>query len=696
MAAVGESSSASAGATQEVVPAEAGGGGGKIQQIRDMLLRMFNLEEPKITDKMRGLLMREEVPMVLVSFITMVEEDLKSAEGIGHRQRPLPGTEPTEWLIRSFRIAMLLASEEPSPVMLEFLEARTERLLSLLFDVFRPESIGSIPHACYVVDSLLRRFPDKVLACIAEAADPMGTFIAPLLDNCCEPCCRTTLLTMLASDPLSSTIKWNFARSLSQWKLLVQMADRISRPVASAELSSAAAALVCDAVDLLALDMTIGQLLLQPIGYCPELVDGLLVKVLDTSIEYEQRVDASRTLSYLVEKAAEETITLPVEDMASEPNTVPNQLHSLETLLFAHLRKHLTSLVMLLSDGEQGFAEVAKTSPSKISRIPPLSDTRGFKAMDPIAHPGSYCAPPMTALRVVILRLIADMISVNATNLDYLPLETWRIMSTLFFQYPHSDMMHCQFYRILFAALRSNHEASLKELLQKCRFIAHLISRTSEAPTGPTSDGVELVIRRTNATGHMLRFCNAIRLQAALLPPSAFLRQFLQSHSTWRQLLPDLLAVTARQSQKGLGIAVQETEEGNLYGLSSPLHMRNSMGDITIEAFGEVDALSPESVGLGSEYARQMGFDGEVDWSGSPPRRKKCKKKSKKKRKGGSRASKSPSTPTSKISSSSPSAASPGAMASPGGASGSSSCDEEDVDEEEEGECDVAAELSYD
>lgn len=249
---------------------------------------------------------------------------------------------------------------------------------------------------------------------------------------------------------------------------------------------------------------------------------------------------------------------------------------------------------------------------------------------------------------------------------------------------------------------RSNHEASLKELLQRCRFVAHLIAENTEpAPTaGPASPtgsgggggaggggGPELVIRTTSTTGHMLRFCNAIRLQAALLPPSAFLRQFLQSHATWRQMLPDLLAVTARQNMKRMGFAVQQHEGANHFDLTSPLDERRSIDDITIEAFGDVDAMSPETVGHGSEFARAMGFEGEVEWSGSPTRRKRSKKKKKRKIRGGSRAQRSPGTPgrpaSEGVTSSPRLVLSPD---TPGGGS-SSSCDEDlDYDDEVEGD----------
>jgi len=156
-------------------------------------------------------------------------------------------------------------------------------------------------------------------------------------------------------------------------------------------------------------------------------------------------------------------------------------------------------------------------------------------------------------------------------------------------------------YRIFWAALRHNHEPSLKQLLQTGRFLHHLVVHTTApnptATSSPTSSSAQpasspnarifspkksteasgslpspasptspssgvgslppLVLAATAHTGHVLALGSALRLQCALLPPSAWLRTFLQSHATWRAFLSLLERTTlAQQRGRGMGFRV--------------------------------------------------------------------------------------------------------------------------------------------
>lgn len=51
-----------------------------------------------------------------------------------------------------------------------------------------------------------------------------------------------------------------------------------------------------------------GELLLQPIGYCKELVDGLASMAVDEDLPLERRTDGARALLGITHKAAEDTI----------------------------------------------------------------------------------------------------------------------------------------------------------------------------------------------------------------------------------------------------------------------------------------------------------------------------------------------------------------------------------------------------
>lgn len=51
-----------------------------------------------------------------------------------------------------------------------------------------------------------------------------------------------------------------------------------------------------------------GELLLQPIGHCKELIDGLAAMAVDESLSLERRTDSARTLLGITQKAADPNI----------------------------------------------------------------------------------------------------------------------------------------------------------------------------------------------------------------------------------------------------------------------------------------------------------------------------------------------------------------------------------------------------
>lgn len=51
-----------------------------------------------------------------------------------------------------------------------------------------------------------------------------------------------------------------------------------------------------------------GELLLQPIGYCKELVDGLAAMAVDQGLALERRTDSARVLLGIAQKAASDNI----------------------------------------------------------------------------------------------------------------------------------------------------------------------------------------------------------------------------------------------------------------------------------------------------------------------------------------------------------------------------------------------------
>jgi hypothetical protein len=288
-------------------------------------------------------------------------------------------------------------------------------------------------------------------------------------------------------------------------------------------------------------------------------------------------------------------------------------------------------------------------------------------------------------------------------GLKLVPPETWKVLVTWFFDYPHANLYHHVFYELLWLVLRSNHTPSLQALFQKQRLVTLLMDEYArgaprlvnvaapglpgaggggaeapgaEAPEGGAgsagpegSEGAEeegpevdegdgeaadggegsggegggerggegglqspprigarpapgggsrlgtgAAWGRSAATkkanrGHVLKCCNAVRLQCETLPPSAFLRLYLRAHEPWQGFAQTVLrADTAAMLQPGGGFAVPrrwgEVQSGGGDGW-------DSLGDGSpVSPMANIRQRSGEDEhGLGSQYASSLGFD---------------------------------------------------------------------------------------
>ena len=95
----------------------------------------------------------------------------------------------------------------------------------------------------------------------------------------------------------------------------------------------------------------------------------------------------------------------------------------------------------------------------------------------------------------------------------------WPTLCDWVFQYPENNLYHVQFLRMFQAISLEHHEATLRLVLQKAKFVSRAV-RTCKAG-GPLR-------------GILLTCLNCLRLRSQSLPPRAFLRQFLESHDAWK------------------------------------------------------------------------------------------------------------------------------------------------------------------
>jgi hypothetical protein len=179
-----------------------------------------------------------------------------------------------------------------------------------------------------------------------------------------------------------------------------------------------------------------------------------------------------------------------------------------------------------------------------------------------IRHPGRYIIQkPFTTKRLHLLTLFTDLVTYEShceskndagpyhcaiealDKVSDLPLPAgkddgdlekgticnpWPGICDLLFDYPENNMYQYQFYRLIHGLCATNHEKTLKLVVQKCKFLSKAIKICS-AKSEPSS-----------ARGVLLRCLNALRLHSQSISTHSFLRHYLESHDGWKNFQDEL------------------------------------------------------------------------------------------------------------------------------------------------------------
>lgn len=678
---------------------------------RSLVSKMLELEQPFITEKMVEFLLQDGVCETFVSFISQIPEDLEDeineppmpplAEGEirEEKPRPEPGDEVTPALRRSYRATMLLASDDPTDTLLKFLRQRAKPITAALFKVFWWPAKGSLHHACRVLDHLLRHEANSVLDTVGRNKSALERHIGPMLRMAEYSPVSETLLVKLLTWPsvmgmqgggrfrqlnsatdgsfsapyqVAPESRWKMYKSLAEWRFLVVLGSQVYSPQVSFRHASACADMLLEAVEVLSSDEN-GELLLQPIGHCPELLKGLIGVAVgrERVLPLEQRTGAARVVLGLLQKAVNDHVLCapslrPQSAMQQAPVLVPNHLCSVRTLLHEIVRGELPNIVKAVVEGPEehsmhhkkkhshhhhrhhgsensldrsrGFStdtrsettetkegeELECISPSES----PKAGADGHKESSAVSHPGHSVQTPFTVLRYLLVCIILEISKHDGSVTDKLPMELWHSLCAWMFEYPHNDLYQAVFFRLVLHALRCNCEDAQRLVLSKCRLVSNMIDAYTRKGPG------EAVNR-----GMILQLCNAIRLQADTMCPSSFLPSFLGGHDSWKKFLPTLREVTLKQQQPGMGYNIPTPSRPNLDIGAFLANMHQAQQQ---QEEPPLMGMMVEKGGIdhGSEFARSLGFLDEIAWptgggdSNSLKKRKK-KKKKKKKSKGG-------------------------------------------------------------
>jgi hypothetical protein len=184
-----------------------------------------------------------------------------------------------------------------------------------------------------------------------------------------------------------------------------------------------------------------------------------------------------------------------------------------------------------------------------------------------VRHPGRYQAIPLGSWRLQLLSLLKEILTYRGSNnasegtpkndvqskrclaLDAvmnLPLppefvkskkadeekqndglkkndvyNPWPALCSYIWAYPNNDFYAIIFFEMFRAAVLEHHEATLRVILQKSKFLTRALKTLTTSP-GP--------LRSV-----LLSCLNLLRLRAKSFPPSAFLPQYLNSHDGWKE-----------------------------------------------------------------------------------------------------------------------------------------------------------------
>lgn len=181
-----------------------------------------------------------------------------------------------------------------------------------------------------------------------------------------------------------------------------------------------------------------------------------------------------------------------------------------------------------------------------------------------VRHPGRYVIEkPFTSNRLQLFTLFTDLVSYEShcdlkdehgkydcalkaldtvmelpllsaitEDNDEIELEVvynpWPGICDLLFNYPENNMFQFQFYRLIHALCATNHDKTLKLVVQKCKFLSRAIKACS-TKAAPTS-----------TRGILLRCLNALRLHSQSISSHSFLRHYLESHDGWKDFQDEL------------------------------------------------------------------------------------------------------------------------------------------------------------
>jgi hypothetical protein len=334
-------------------------------------------------------------------------------------------------------------------------------VLSHTLQVFRDDSAGSFYHAARIIETLLRVLPSEVYTAIISdglleermrrlvqyiGCPPVGDLLAILIGLTPLPRASPLFVSALGA-------RRKFFQGLAEWIFLLRLTEAVVRTeevciisefVPTNQHCSAAAQSLSEIVERLSND-DIGEILLQPLGFCSNLIESLLRAGTETIATTDpvspeditsvtRRRAALKFLCFLLKKSANEQNVIYLSGGPNNPpipSPIPNRLYPSRAMIVDHFLDHISLL-------EEALFETTASTPSSA-----------------VNHPGHACLVPFSSHRTQLVELLVLVVEASPSSAQNLSTNLWKLLIGWNFEYSHNNIYHSMFYKLIFAVLRS-------------------------------------------------------------------------------------------------------------------------------------------------------------------------------------------------------------------------------------------------
>jgi hypothetical protein len=584
------------------------------------------LEKPGSLDLFASFVTRDDTPLKVD---TDFEDARYSQPHVFAAERVFgAGEEDEDALKRAHRAATLLgAGHEPIDYAVSL---HPNEVVASAIRAFRhASSKASVYHLCLVLSSVVKLNPEAVIAYLSEGPR-IRLCLGALLENCHVPQVVDVVFRILSVRKVNEigmqvrpeTLKL-FHKRLLAWGPLAVLVGRITSAVSDEPRAFGWADLVAriaadfDAIpESMELDPQADPAVLKPLS-TPSVVESIVRAACQVGLDSKSEA-ALHLLSVLTTVVVGKPLAVQAPPLG--PDQPPGALEK-----FAPQTKKPHRLAKLAGEFRMGIAPHALVLCNALDEA--LVPVQGLRR-----HSSYEIDSPFSFRRLTLVRALVAV----STTPDLLVKIPWASFCRWQIKYPNNSLYQHEFVTLFERAIKCDYDAcALRTCLVELKFLSHLTTRLQEY-----SDATD--------HGHVLKCLNMLRLRCDQLPDTHWLVEFLSEDEQWQECSDTLSAATRRL----LMPLKDETpvRGGGARGPASALHSifasdpDNPLSGGLLEdykALAEQEALDMMDIGLGSAYAKALGFDnaaladpngGDVgDGAGhaDKPRKKKAKAKGK-------------------------------------------------------------------